>query len=149
MAEIGAEADVFMAPLDGLADGIGIPKCGGFGMIVEADFEVVFFAEFFEHIDGIEGLGGNTIEAEGFGKFEILACFRFVIGNADNTKVYEGDVVFFCMSLECGDGFCREIGTELEVFVLGAENLSGKNFDTMCTSLGGFFDGFKEGEIFQ
>lgn len=149
VTEVSAEAEIGVAAFDGCHDGLRIPQRGGFGVIVEADFDVVFLGEFFQHIDGAEGLGADAVEAEGFGEFKDLPRLFFVVRNGDHAVVDDGDVVFFRMLLQGGDHLGRHVVAGFDFFVVGAEELSGENFHALRPGLGGFFDRFKEAELFQ
>ncbi len=149
MAEIRAEAEIGMAALDSFHDGVRIPQRCGFRVIVKADLDIVFLGEFFQYINGTDGLGGDAIQSQGFGELEILPRLFFAVRNRDDAEIDDGDLVFFRVLLHGADHLRRHVLTDFDVLVLGAKNLPGKNFHALCSRLRRFFDGFKQTEFFQ
>ncbi len=149
VADIGAEADVFVAAVDGFPDGVRIPEGGGFRVVVIADLDVVFLGEFFEGIEGVEGLGGDAVEVHFFGEFEGFAGFGLVFGDACDAEIVGDEVVFFEVVEDCLDFVVREVRAEFEVAVVAAEGLSREDLDTAEAGGCGHFDGLEEGEFLE
>ncbi len=149
VADIGAEADVFVAAVDGFPDGVRIPECGGFRVVVVTDLDVVFLGEFFEGVEGVEGLGGDAVEVHFFGEFEGFTGFGFVFGDAGDAEIVGDEVVFLEVVEDGLDFVVREVRAEFEVAVVAAEGLSREDFDAAEAGGCGHFDGLEEGEFLE
>lgn len=147
MADVGAEPEVFVAPLKGFGDRLWVPKRSWFGVVVEANFQVIYFCVGLKPIDCAERFGRDPVEAKFFSKFKDLASTVRVIWNVDHSQIDRSDCMMFEVVEQFLDRVIREIGTKFLVCERPAEALSWEDFYCLGASGGRHLDGLEEGKL--
>ena len=154
MTGVSACAHAWITIFGHFEDIVGIPNSiirvvGLFGVIMDTDFDIVFFDELFCGIESFDGLGIDHDNPHGFGEFENFPRGRLVRRKTDYPIGDRGNSVFFALRFDLLPDFWRGIVTKLDVWLFFGKFLTGVEFDHLTSCVSGLFDGFKNAEVVE
>ena len=116
------------------------------GVIMESDFDVIFFHQFLKGIDSVHGLGIDNADPEALGELKDFPGCLFVLGQAHHAVSHGCDASFLQLCFHLVPDFRGCIVTELNLWFLLGKFLARIEFDDFGSSGSGLVNGFEDAE---